>query len=495
MWFRSDLRTLDNTALHHASRAAQRGTIALFVISPGQWRQHDYAGVKVDLILRTLQELSAELARFNIPLLIRTAPTLRDVPGVVASVVREHACDALFFNKEYEVDEARRDAQTIALVEREGAKAHPMTDQSLIEPGEVRTGSGTFFTVFSPFKRAAYRYLESHGLGDGVREWPAPKHQTAAPAGLRPDAVPTSVEGFATTVPAETWPAGERAALSRLRTFAERSIVAYKERRDFPAIDGTSMLSPALCIGTISPRQCLASAVRANREALAVGKSPLDTGPAGITHWISEVLWREFYIHVMVGFPRVCMGRAFQAGMDAVAWNDNPVHLKAWQHGRTGVPIVDAGMRQLQAMGWMHNRVRMIVAMYLSKNLLLDWRLGEKWFMQHLVDGFLASNNGGWQWSASTGTDAAPYFRIFNPVTQSQNFDPKGEYIRTYVPELRGLESEALHAPWTLPPLLRGKLDYPDRPLVDLSKSRQAAIEAFQRVKGAPVATRPFDDA
>jgi deoxyribodipyrimidine photo-lyase len=297
------------------------------------------------------------------------------------------------------------------------------------------------------------------------------------------DAVPTSVDGFESSVDAAHWPGGEMYALKQLRSFAEKQIVPYKATRDFPGTRGTSMLSPYLAIGAISPRQCIVAAVQANTLAAKSNTSPFESGPEGITHWISEVLWREFYIHILVGFPRVCMHRAFQPTTESILWNDNAKHLEAWKLGRTGLPIVDAGMRQLREMGWMHNRVRMIVAMYFTKNLFLDWRLGEKFFMQNLVDGFLASNNGGWQWSASTGTDAAPYFRVFNPLTQSQKFDSDGTYIRRFVPELRDVEGDAIHEPWTIPGLLRSRVDYPE-PMVDLSKTRERAIEAFRDIKG-----------
>jgi deoxyribodipyrimidine photo-lyase len=496
VWFRSDLRTLDNAALHHASREATKGVLALFVIAPGQWRRHDYAPHRVDLILRSLRELSGALARLNIPLLVREAPAPSDVPHVVLATMRQHACDALYFNKEYELDEARRDDQTLALAKADARSARAFTDQSLLEPGDVRTSEGRFFTVFSPFKRAAYKLLESRG---GVREWPLPKKQPAmvAPA----DAVPSDLPGFeappapadtdatthvhtATPWPPTVWPAGEAHALARMRQFASRSIIPYKDRRDFPGIDATSMLSPYLAVGCVSPRQLVSAAVQANASATKPGQSPLDSGAPGVAHWISEVLWREFYIHILVGFPRVCMGRAFQPATERVRWNHNPAHQRAWEQGRTGVPIVDAAMRQLARHAWMHNRLRMIVAMYFTKNLFLDWRLGERFFMRSLVDGFLASNNGGWQWSASTGTDAAPYFRIFNPVSQSQKFDPDGSFIRAMLPELRDVEGDAIHEPWTLPSLLRARLDYPE-PLVDLSATRTRAIEAFREIKGA----------
>jgi len=485
MWFRSDLRTLDNTALFQAANTADAGLVALFVVSPGEWKAHDCAPIKIDLMLRTLRELSASLAKLNIALLVRTALTARDVPGVVHAVMQEQRCDALYFNKEYEINEARRDVLTRSLCDQSGWTVHAFTDQSILEPGDVRTGEGRFFTVFTPFKKAAYKLIESRG---GLTAWSLPRKQAAMVAS--PDAIPDRVAGFDPALdpaldPARLssmWPAGEHHALAQLRGFAEKSITRYKDDRDMPGQRGTSMLSPALAIGTISPRQCVVAALQANETFASAGSLGLDSGNPGIVHWISEVLWREFYIHITHGYPRVCMGRAFQPVTERVEWKQNPRHFEAWKQGKTGVPIVDAGMRQLLATGWMHNRIRMVVAMYLTKNLFLDWRLGEKWFMQNLIDGFLASNNGGWQWSASTGTDAAPYFRVFNPLSQSQKFDPLGQYIRTYVPELRDLEGEAIHEPWTVPALLRSRLDYPE-PLVDLSTTRAHAIEAFRDIK------------
>lgn len=471
VWFRSDLRTHDNTALHHACKASATGggVVAIFLISPGEWRAHDYAPAKVDLILRTASELSSSLAGLNMALLVRTARTPAEIPRMLLDAARSHGCDTLWFNREYEHNEAERDAAVTGLFEQSGCRVHACTDQTLLPPGEVRTGEGRPYTVFTPFRKACVRLLAEQG----VKPWPVPRKRDAMLG--RPEEVPPKVDGWETSVPPDRWPAGERHARKRLSAFLESGARAYKETRDFPALPGTSELSPCLTIGSISPRQCVAGAAEAN-------KGLLDGGGEGPACWISEVLWHEFYVHVMHSFPRVCKHRAFLPWTERVAWRRADSHFEAWTQGRTGVPIVDAGMRQLLAEGWMHNRVRMITAMYLSKNLLIDWRRGERWFMQHLVDGFLASNNGGWQWSASTGTDAAPYFRIFNPVSQSRKFDPRGEYIRRYVPELAGLDADSIHDPSGEAPLARANLDYPDM-LVDLSSSRQQAIAAFQAAR------------
>jgi deoxyribodipyrimidine photo-lyase len=474
VWFRSDLRTIDNAALSLATRQSTRGVVGVFIISPSEWRAHDVAPVKLDLMLRSLAVLRTSLEKLRIPLLVRRAETVSEIPSLLTALCAKHECDALAFNKEYEVNESRRDARVLAACKAAGVVTHACTDQSIIEPGEVRTGEGRFFTVYSPFKRAAYKFIQAH---DSLRAHPAPKAQ--ATLVCTSDDVPTAIEGWHSDIDPALWPAGEHEAQRALEQFIQHRSRSYKVDRDFPALPGTSALSPHLAIGTISPRQCVLAAYQANADAKG---SPLDSGNEGLAHWISEVLWREFYIHILVGYPRVCMHRAFQLPTEAIRWNDNPQHFEAWCQGKTGVPIVDAGMRQLRQTGWMHNRLRMVTAMYLTKNLFIDWKIGEKWFMQHLVDGFLASNNGGWQWSASTGTDAAPYFRIMNPVSQSQRFDPKGDFLRQFVPELAGLQGEAIHEPWELPGLLRSRLQYPE-PLVDLSKTRQAAIDRFAAVK------------
>jgi deoxyribodipyrimidine photo-lyase len=473
VWFRSDLRIADNAALARAARDATRGVIAVFLLSPDQWREHEDAPVKIDLILRSLQALSTSLQKLNIPLLIGEAPRFADAPQELLRIAKAHQCDAIYFNREYELNESRRDAALERAFKHAGHNVHTFDDQVLASPGAIRTQEGRFYTVFTPFKRTLIARLTEAGV---PAPHPAPKPQSSM--ACSPSLVPSSIDGFESAIDPSLWPAGESHARDRLSAFGASRIASYKNQRDFPAIDGTSALSPYLAVGCISIRQCLHAAVEANHDS----RAPLESGNPGATCWISELIWREFYIHILHGFPRVCMHRPFQPATDSIRWNDNHDHFNAWCEGRTGVPIVDAGMRQLARTGWMHNRVRMIVAMYLAKNLFLDWRHGERHFMRHLVDGFLASNNGGWQWSASTGTDAAPYFRIFNPISQSLRFDPEGTYIRRFVPELASLSNDAIHDPSALPELARARLEYPEM-LVDLSRSRAAAIEAFRAIK------------
>lgn len=472
VWFRADLRVEDNPALFHACRAADGGVVAAFTVCPGQWRGHDWGAPKVDFLLRNLRILGERLTRLNIPLKIVTTPDFKGVPRALTGLAEECGCDALYLNSELEWNEARRDEAVTRAFEESGRRVHLFRDQVLFAPGSIRTkGDGTFYEVFSPFKKACWA---AHERGETAE--PLPEPEPAGRVEIAPDEVPDRVEGFARfPVGSDLWPAGEGEANRRLEAFVADRLEEYKDRRDDPADTGTSTLSPYLALGVTSPAICL-------RPVLERTGGRLDKGGRGEVAWINEILWREFYRHIVVGFPRVCMGRAFRREYEAIPWRDDPEGLEAWKRGQTGYPIVDAGMRCLLETGWMHNRVRMITAMFLTKHLLIDWREGERHFMRHLVDGDLASNNGGWQWSASTGTDAQPYFRIFNPVSQSRRFDPEGAFIRRWVPELRALDGKVIHEPWASP-LAASSVDYPP-PVVDQKAGRERALSTFEAARG-----------
>lgn len=465
LWLRNDLRIQDNTALAAALQAGP--TVAVFLLSPEQWLAHDDAACKVDFWLRNLIELQKKLATLNVPLLIRYAAEWQQAPKVIAELCQQLNISAVQVNTEYGIHESQRDLAVGALLVDQGILFHSHLDQLLFKPGSVLTQTGTYFKVFSQFKKICYQRLYDY-LPETIA---TPKAQAALD--IASDAIPNAVAGFAATDPSvqALWPAGEQAAQQRLQTFAEQAIDDYLDHRDIPALPGTSQLSAYLAAGVISVRQCL-------HAALAANQGEFDSGKPGVATWINELLWREFYKHILVGYPKVSRSRAFKPETEFLAWRHSPKDLLAWQQGRTGFPIIDAAMRQLLATGWMHNRLRMVVAMFLTKNLLIDWREGERFFMQHLIDGDLAANNGGWQWSASTGTDAVPYFRIFNPISQSQRFDPKGTFIRHWVPELKHLSDKEIHQPKLLTGLF-GTADYP-KPIVDLSASRQRALSAFK---------------
>ncbi|MBK3867498.1 deoxyribodipyrimidine photo-lyase [Pseudomonas stutzeri] len=472
LWLRSDLRMSDNTAL--AAAIASGPTVALYVITPCQWLAHDDAPCKVDFWLRNLAELSEQLRTLNVPLLIREVDDWSAVANALLKVCRQLGVQGVHFNDEYGVNEQRRDQAVTRLLEDAGIGVRRHLDQLLFAPGTLLTQSGSYFKVFGQFRKACLSRLEISL--PACQPIPAPQ----APLPVDSDQVPVEVSGFAP--PSDylraLWPAGETFAQRRLAAFVDDDLEQYHQRRDLPAEPGTSQLSAYLATGVISIRQCL-------HAALAHNQGELDSGSTGATTWINELLWREFYKHILVGYPRVSMHRAFRAETEALPWRHAPDELAAWQEGRSGFPIVDAAMRQLRETGWMHNRLRMVVAMFLSKNLLIDWREGERWFMRQLIDGDLAANNGGWQWSASTGTDSVPYFRLFNPISQSQRFDPDGQFLRRWLPELRHLGKREIHNPSAQQGLF-GAPNYP-KPIVDLGKSRARALDAFRNLpEGRP---------
>ena len=467
IWLRTDLRVQDNSAL--AAAMASGPTVALYLLSPGQWLAHDDAPCKVDFWLRNLNSLACELAKLNVPLLVRQAEHWSAAPQLIAALCRQLRVGSLWLNEEYGVHESRRDQAVSKALDALGVNVYSHLDQLLFKPGSLLSQSGGYFQVYSQFRKRCHQRLHT-ALPKRVTR---PKAQ--APLPIASDAIPAQVDGFAppTAELRQLWPAGEAEAHARLQRFTDERIDCYQSTRDFPAQPGTSQLSAYLAAGVLSPRQCLHAALQANR-------GEFDSGNPGVVSWINELLWREFYKHILVGNPRVSMHRAFRAETEALPWRDAPAELAAWQQGRTGFALIDAAMRQLLATGWMHNRLRMVVAMFLSKNLLIDWREGERFFMRHLIDGDLAANNGGWQWSASSGTDSVPYFRIFNPLSQSQKFDPDGRFIRHWLPELAGLSDKHLHNPAAINDLF-GAAAYPP-PMVELSASRSRALAAFKNL-------------
>lgn len=460
VWFRHDLRLLDNTALSRACEDPAATVLAIFIATPEQWHEHDMAPVRQRFMLRNVHHLKRSLEGIGIPLLYREVAAFSDVPELLGQLVVQHSVNTIYANHEYGWNEKQRDNAVVARLETIGCALHRFHDQAMLPPG-LATRTGKPYTVYTPFRK---RWLESwRSARPSVLAVPSKRSRVAE---VSAPLIPTPADEPMDKL----WPAGEEIALGRLRSFCDERIEDYKRDRDMPGLDGTSVISPWLAAGVLSPRSCLEQAIGANRGRLSGGQE-------GIDCWINELIWRDFYIHILDSFPDVSKNRAFRRETETIAWRDHPDDFAAWCSGHTGIPIIDAAMRQLLHTGWMHNRLRMVVAMFLSKQLLIDWRLGERFFMQHLIDGHLASNNGGWQWAASTGTDAVPYFRIFNPVTQSQRFDANGEFIHRYVPELAGVEGKDIHLP---PPIVRQAqaADYP-APVVDLKFGRQRALDAF----------------
>lgn len=460
VWLRSDLRTQDHPALWTACQQDEP-VIALFMLTPQQWREHGWGVRRIDWLLRNLTQCAAELAALGIPLHLLSMDDFSQAPDQLSEFCRQHQIRQVYWHQEYEWNERQRDQAVQARLTQEGLFCHALMDQVLFAPGTLLTTKGSHYTVFTPF----YRQWLHHVEGVSLQPLPAPRprHTPAPPAAPWP----CLAEFAQTDLTSEHLPAaGEQAALAALDTFIEQGLTAYKQQRDYPAESGTSRLSPWLAVGALSPRQCLYAAWRYAGPACWDKRT-------GAGMWVSELVWREFYRDLLVGYPRLSRGRAFQIQTEAIAWRDVGQEKAArdfalWKAGRTGFPLVDAAMRQLNQTGWMHNRLRMLVAMFLTKQLLIDWRLGEAYFMQQLLDGDLASNNGGWQWAASTGVDAAPYFRLFNPESQAKKHDPQGRFIRRYIPELTERWGQ-----------------YPPYPAacVDLRQARQRALQAFQAIK------------
>lgn len=472
MWFRRDLRTLDNKALHAACNAGVP-VIALYVATPKQWMLHNNAGIQIDLIQRRLKVLEQELKYLNIPLLVEKVATYHDVPSLLSNIIESHQVRHVFCNNEFSWNERQRDNRVANHLNLKQVLFSGFDDDCALTPNSVVTQHGDPYKVFTPFKNTWLKEFETHDLcfvkPKKVPTNKATKSLLGAPKdGIQFDYLEAD---------SSEWGVETSVVLDKLSAFCEEKLFVYKTKREVPSIDGTSGLSPYLTIGALSTRQCMNAIRNATQEANFQQKE-------NVSIWLNELIWREFYRHLMIAYPRVSKGYSFHQWAEKIEWNHNTDWFLRWKEGRTGYPIVDAAMRQLEQTGWMHNRLRMIVASFLTKDLLLPWQLGEAWFMSKLIDGDHPSNNGGWQWSASTGTDAQPYFRIFNPTVQGQRFDPEGIYIRRWVKELSKVPDKFIHTPdqWTG----FGNVDYP-APIVDHKQARLLAIEVFKKAKGETI--------
>jgi deoxyribodipyrimidine photo-lyase len=421
-WFRCDLRLSDNTALEAAAREAD-GVVPIFIFDPKILRAPEVSANQVGFMIECLHSLEKNIEAAGGKLIFRQGEILEEMKAVL----RESGAQALYFNRDYEPYARERDGAVEKLARSLDVEVRSFADNVVHEPGEILKGDGKPYEVFTPFSKA-WRALSKPPVLRAVK--------FSRPAGWREPrglALP-SAEQLGFKVEISLPPAGEKAARERLKEFVAGDVGDYQQTRDFPARRGTSRLSPHLRLGTLSPRTVLAATEAAAKEHPGAGKS------AEI--FVNELIWREFYKQILWHFPHVATG-SFRPQYDKLKWENDEKKFAAWREGRTGYPLVDAGMRQLNTSGWMHNRVRMVTAMFLTKDLLISWQWGERYFMQKLLDADLAANNGGWQWSAGTGTDAQPWFRIFNPTTQAEKFDPEGRYVREYVEEIDTLKYPA----------------------------------------------------
>jgi len=430
-WIRRDLRLTDNAALHAALGAGS--VIPVFLLDPAFSRSSTR---RSDFLYEGLHALDNDLRARHSYLVVRKGRPV----DVLQQLLRETNSGRIYAEEDFTPYALKRDEQV--------ARHLPLQlvhGQTVQHPADVLKPDGTPYVIFGPYSKRWKAKLPA-----SLKLYPVPE-KIDTPAGFSGDPLPR----FKIS---PLFPAGEQEALVRLEEFLHRRIYLYNQGRNRLDLDGTSSLSPYLHLGMLGLRQ----AVSAAQQAIGQKRS------ADPELWLNELIWREFYIQVLFHHPQVSK-TAYNPSFAHIPWRNDEAEFAAWKEGRTGVPIVDAGMRQLKELGWMHNRARMIAASYLVKDLLIDWRWGEKYFMSELLDGDQAANNGGWQWTAGTGTNPAPYFRIFNPVLQSAKFDPNGDYIRKWVPELRTVDPKDIHAPWEKGIKVNG---YPQQPIVERDPER-----------------------
>jgi deoxyribodipyrimidine photo-lyase len=472
MWFRRDLRLADNAALYHCLKSARRVYTA-FVFDRAILDELLAEGLRtdrrVDFIHRSLQELDSALRPHGGALIVRHGIAAEEI----LRLAEELRVDAVFANDDYEPYARQRDAQVAAQLQAAGRRLHLFKDQVIFDRDEVLTAAGRPFSVFTPYRNAWLKALTPFHL----RPYPVRKYLAALAAPASAVIPPLADLGFARSdLDPLKVPIGASGGGRLFDEFKAR-IDRYHEARDFPALRGPSYLSVHLRFGTVSIREL---AGFAHQRA---ARSP------GAATWLAELIWREFYQQILYHHPQV-VTQSFKPEYDRIGWDDDPQLFAAWCEGRTGYPLVDAAMAQINRTGYMHNRLRMVTASFLAKDLGIDWRRGERYFARRLLDFDLAANNGGWQWAASSGCDAQPYFRIFNPVAQSEKFDPEGKFIRRYLPQLAGFTEREIHAPWRVPPLRQRQagcvigVDYPS-PVVDHGEARQRTLQRYAVVRRA----------
>lgn len=444
-WIRRDLRLTDNPTLHASLEAGS--VIPVFILDPAfakissRRRNFLYAG---------LNALDQDLKKRGSYLVIRSGKPV----DVLQKLCDETKAETIFAEEDFTPYARKRDAKVLKVL-----PLQLVNGQTVHHPNTVRKPDGKPYTIYTPYSKRWKAHLTS------INVVPAPEKMDTS-AGVPSESLPQ----FSNT---PLFPSGEQEALVRLEEFLHKKIYSYADDRNRMDLDGTSSLSPYLRFGMLGLRQ----AVSASQQAMSEAGSAEAKRNAEV--WLNELIWREFYIQILYHFPHVSKG-SFNASLENIPWRNDETEFAAWKEGKTGVPIVDAAMRQLKEIGWMHNRARMIVASFLVKDLLIDWRWGEAWFMENLLDGDPAANNGGWQWTAGTGTDAAPYFRIFNPVLQSEKFDPDGNYIRKWVPELSTLDKRKIHIPWNFGIKIS---DYPEKPIVDREIVKERTLKAYNESK------------
>lgn len=470
-WFRNDLRIQDNTSLYHMVRDAKRVNahpIGLYVISTKFWHDHCEGAFKIDFIMRSVEQLRHSLEEFGIPLSVvyldDSKENINFAEWFHKLITTRFRSNDVYFNIQYEYDEMKRDISLL----KTSLRCHIFHDQCIVPPMTLTTGTGSQYSKFTPWYKKWNLFLEQnpiklHVVSHKFEQW---DHEFIKDDAFSLDTAFTleSLDQFGVHPAGNVKPAGEERALEQLHDWLN-NIKRYHAQKDFPALHSTSELSAYISIGSISSRTIL-------EQCTAMNHGKRTGGDTGISTFVKEVAWRDFYRHILVKWPYLMLYTPFNFTSLDIRWNEDISRFEKWCLGRTGFPLIDAAMRQLLQTGYMNNRLRMVCASFLAKDLLQDWRMGEKWFHHHLIDADLSSNNGGWGWCSSTGVDAQPWFRIFNVYTQSEKFDPEGDYIKQWVPELRHLNRKEIHSP---PP----QDNYPE-PIVNRKDAREVALERYR---------------
>jgi deoxyribodipyrimidine photo-lyase len=466
VWFRRDLRLADNAALRAALDACDR-VVPVFIHAPDEEKPWQPGGASRWWLHHSLTALDEALKKRGSHLHVRRGASLR----TLRALIRETGAETVYWNRLHDPAIVARDKHIKSALRDDGVEVHSFGGALLFEPWEVATGQSTPYKVFTPYWRQARAKLELRPPAPAPRRIASPR----VDGGVSIDALGLLPKMRWDEGLGRAWTPGEAGARTALSKFLRAAIADYPKQRDFPAEPGTSRLSPHLHFGEITPMQIAWAMHDAERRHPSTKRREADEA------YLRELGWREFSHHLLYHFPESASTN-LNPKFDAFRWAETSrATLDRWHRGETGIPIVDAGMRELWATGWMHNRVRMLVASFLTKNLRQHWLEGARWFWDTLVDADLANNTQGWQWTAGTGADAAPYFRIFNPVTQGERFDPGGDHVRRWVPELRAFEGKSIHRPWDDPERLAAS-GYPE-PIVDLATTRDAALAAYAACK------------
>ncbi|WP_343153230.1 deoxyribodipyrimidine photo-lyase [Buchnera aphidicola (Mindarus keteleerifoliae)] len=470
VWFRNDLRVRDNTALFKACRSKEDKIVAIYIATPKQWKSHNMSPKQSFFIYKNLLLLEKKLFLLKIPFFYFEISNFDSQILFLVEFCKKKNIHTLFYNKQYEINEIKRDQKIKKILNSKKINMIGYHDSILISPNLIFNSNKKSYIKYTPFKNKIFSYLNKKK----IRCFPVPDVRSIKEKEF-------SSKIFSFTYPKEKFstklfPIGENNAIKKLNFFLNQTTMSYSLTRNFFGMNSTSFLSPYLSIGILSPRQCLSAIFKEKISFESVNNDKIT--------WVEELIWREFYKHTMNSYSLISKEKSIFHWEKEIKWNNNKKHFSLWKKGLTGYPIIDAAMRQLNQLGWMHNRLRMITASFLTKNLLIDWRKGAKYFMSKLIDGDFSSNIGGWQWAASVGFDSVPYFRFFNPLIQSKKFDPNGKFIYSFIPELRKVPINFIHDLQRWREKNPNTIDYP-HPIVNYKLTKKEFCEKIKKAKNS----------